>query len=140
MSRKTRRKKKRSRKSATPHPLANPLAGERTLRDLQKLIESQDFKSIDEINAYMAQLTEPDSIPHFEPQTDQERAQELVFDAWEVGGSEAVRLARMALKIDPNCADAYVLLAEIDARDIIEMRDLYRKGVEAGERTWGKAF
>ena len=110
------------------------------MRDLQKLIESQDFKSIDEINAYMAQLTEPDSIPHFEPQTDQERAQELVFDAWEVGGSEAVRLARMALKIDPNCADAYVLLAEIDARDIIEMRDLYRKGVEAGERTLGKAF
>ena len=140
MSPRKRRKKKKPRTSSPPPPVSSPLGAERTLRDLNKLLESQDFENIDEINAYLAQLTETGAIPHYEPQTAQERAQELVFDAWEVGGQEAVQLAQKALKLDPNCADAYVLLAEMGPWDIIEIRNLYRKGVEAGERTLGEDF
>jgi len=139
-SRKFRRKKKKTQGSSSPPPAHTRIGMERTFRDLHKLLENMDFEDADALNAYMAQLMASGPIPRYEPQNDKERAQEMVFDAWEVGGEEAVRLARKALKLDPDCADAYVLLAEINARDIIEVRDLYRKGVEAGERSLGEDF
>jgi tetratricopeptide (TPR) repeat protein len=45
-------------------------------------------------------------------------------------------LARKALTISPDCADAYVLLAEA-ATDPQAARRLYEQGVAAGERTLG---
>jgi tetratricopeptide (TPR) repeat protein len=49
-----------------------------------------------------------------------------------------VQLAKKALKVSPDCADAYVLLAEEDAGSLEEARELYQKGVEAGERALGR--
>ena len=46
------------------------------------------------------------------------------------------RLARRALEISPDCADAYVLLAE-NAGSRKEALELYQKGVEAGTRALG---
>jgi tetratricopeptide (TPR) repeat protein len=43
-----------------------------------------------------------------------------------------------ALTISADCADAYNLLAEETAKSLEEAIDLYRKGVEAGERALGK--
>src|SRR5215217_8161002 len=43
-----------------------------------------------------------------------------------------------SLKVSPDCADAYVLLAEEDAGSLEEARELYQKGVEAGERALGR--
>ena len=65
-------------------------------------------------------------------------AQELVYDAWDAANRRTrVSLARRALKISPLCADAYVLLAEESARSLQETRDLYARGVEAGELALG---
>ncbi len=64
-------------------------------------------------------------------------AQELCYDAFECRGRRRVKLARRALEVCPDCADAYVLLAE-DAADLEERLDLYRKGVEAGRRALGE--
>lgn len=49
-----------------------------------------------------------------------------------------MRLAKKALKISPDCADAYVLLAEEQSADAWEAREWYEKGVEAGERALGE--
>lgn len=49
-----------------------------------------------------------------------------------------MQLAQRALSISEDCADAYVLLAEEAAEDLEEVRDLYQKGVEAGERAVGE--
>lgn len=66
-------------------------------------------------------------------------AQEIMYDAWEAGTRQRrVALAKKALEISPNCADAYVLLAEETAASLDEGIELYRKGVEAGERALGK--
>ena len=71
---------------------------------------------------------------------DVDAAQQIMYDAWEAGSRrQAVALARKALKVSPRCADAYVLLAEETARTADEALDLYRQGVEAGERALGKA-
>ena len=66
-------------------------------------------------------------------------AQQLIYDAWEAPTvRKAVELARKALTSSPDCADAYVLLAQDAARDPGEALELYAKGVAAGERALGK--
>lgn len=67
------------------------------------------------------------------------KAQDTIYDAWEINDSKRrVALARKALEISPDCADAYALLAEETASSLTEALNLYRQGVEAGERALGK--
>lgn len=80
------------------------------------------------------------SLPgrEFSPSTDLEVAQDLMWDAWDTPDrKERVAMARHALKTSPDCADAYVMLAQETARDLKEALDLYQKGIEAGERALG---
>jgi tetratricopeptide (TPR) repeat protein len=66
-------------------------------------------------------------------------AQNIMYDAWEAPTRHrAAALAKKALAISPDCADAYVLLAQETAKSLDEEIDLYRQGVEAGERALGK--
>lgn len=69
-----------------------------------------------------------------------ERAQELIYDAWEAATvKRRAALARQAIEISPNCADAYVLLAGQAKRGTDEELELWRQGVAAGEAALGKA-
>ena len=68
-----------------------------------------------------------------------DEAQQVMYDAWEAPTRQrAVALAKKALTISADCADAYNLLAEQSAESLEEVLALYRKGVEAGERALGK--
>ena len=65
------------------------------------------------------------------------QAQDLIYDAWEIDDpAERAAMARKALKLSPDCADAYVLLAEA-ARTPAKTLEFYRMGVAAGERALG---
>jgi len=67
-------------------------------------------------------------------------AQDIIYDAWDSGDKKRrIALAKKALEISPLCADAYVLLAQETARDLDQAIELYRQGVEAGEKAIGKA-
>ena len=67
-----------------------------------------------------------------------ERAQEVMYDAWDKTTSKSrVALARKALGISPLCADGYNLLAE-EAATPAAARDLYARGLEAGELALGR--
>ena len=73
------------------------------------------------------------------PTTPLEQAQDLIYEAFETESSrKRVQLAKKALKVSPDCADAYVLLAEESAKSLQEAKDLYEKGVQAGERALGE--
>jgi tetratricopeptide (TPR) repeat protein len=73
-------------------------------------------------------------------QTPAGRAQDLVYSAFEERDEgRRIQIARDALAIDPDCADAYVLLAE-HTPGRKERLDLYEKAVAAGERSLGEAF
>ena len=64
-------------------------------------------------------------------------AQEVMYDAWARTTSRSrIALARKALTISPLCADAYNLLAS-EAKTPEAARDLYIRGVEAGQRALG---
>jgi len=67
------------------------------------------------------------------------QAQELMYEAWEAGSKrERVGLAKQALAISDLCADAYILLAEEAAKNIVEEKHWYELAVEAGRKALGE--
>ncbi|MFZ0544016.1 MAG: hypothetical protein WAM60_01165 [Candidatus Promineifilaceae bacterium] len=142
MSKKKRPPKKRGtgKPQKTPsEPLPDRRAMDKMMADLGRLLEEQEFDSIDDINVYLQQLmASGEAIPSAAPRTPLEKAQELMYEAWEATGKRRVKLASEALAISEDCADAYVLLAEEAGGTLEEARDLYAAGVKAGERALGE--
>jgi tetratricopeptide (TPR) repeat protein len=70
-----------------------------------------------------------------------EEAVGLLYRAWqEPSRKKRSELARKALSLYPDAADAYNILAETDARSIEQIADYYRRGMLAGERDLGRAY
>lgn len=68
-----------------------------------------------------------------------EQAQVLIYQAWqEPERTRRLELARKALDYTPDCADAWVILAE-EADELAEALHCYREGVAAGERVLAPA-
>lgn len=112
------------------------------MADVGRLLQAQDFESMEDANAFLQDLLESGSLAgiaaEISPERAVDRAQNLVYEALEAPTRrECVRLARKALEVSPDCADAYVLLAEETARNPTEAKELYQQGVEAGERALG---
>jgi len=125
-----------------PGPPAVPdrRALERVMSDLHRLMAEQTFDSLEEVQQFVSQtLTQGEGrVPRKVPRTRLEEAQDLMYEAWGARGADRATVARKALQISPDCADAYVLLAEETARSPEEARDLYAQGVAAGERALGE--
>jgi tetratricopeptide (TPR) repeat protein len=61
-------------------------------------------------------------------------AQDIMYDAWECTTKrDRIALAKQALGISELCADAWLMLAEDEARGIVERRATLEKAVAAGE-------
>lgn len=117
-------------------PRGNPT--ESVMADIQRLLGEREFASLDEVNAFLNQKLASGHVERRKPGTPLERAQDLIFRAWETPElKERIALAKQALAICADCADAYVLLAEETATSHMEAAKLYEKGVVAGERTLG---
>jgi tetratricopeptide (TPR) repeat protein len=124
--------------AATPPVIRDRRALEDQLYDLHRLLDAQEFKDIDEANAFLAKVMAKGGRIEAPPATTPlERAQEIMYDAWAAQGEQRLELAQQALAISADCADAYVLLAEDAARTTEEAHALYTKGVAAGERALG---
>lgn len=117
---------------------------ERVLADMGRVLREHEFASVDEANAFLQEMTASGAFNLHAPQppsadrTPLEQAQDLVYEALEASGKRRVELARKALAVSPDCADAYVLLAEETARTPKEAKPLYEQGVAAGERALGE--
>jgi tetratricopeptide (TPR) repeat protein len=93
---------------------------------------------IEEINAligdeFAGKTPDPEKWPG---RTPLEKAQDLCYQAFDAIGRRQIQLARRAMEVCPDCADAYVILAE-SAGNPEKALDLYEKGVEAGRRALG---
>lgn len=81
------------------------------------------------------------SVEHLPGQAPSFRAQELIYKAWDIPNpAKQIALAKQALGIDPDCVDAYALLAEEQAHSLEASMQLYGQGVAAGERTLGSQY
>lgn len=69
-----------------------------------------------------------------------DRAQDVIYDAWDADGSSDGSMAYRVLAISPLCADAYTLLAEQPTTSDADTIELYRLGMMAGERALGTEF
>jgi tetratricopeptide (TPR) repeat protein len=112
----------------------------RSVENLQRLLREHDWhwsresrEFLEQLNLQGAPPTEPTPRPKG---ADLEEAQKLIYKAWEATGKRRVALAREALEIYPDCADAYVLLGDA-AENVEQACHYYRRGVEAGECALG---
>lgn len=115
----------------------DPRLMEEQLTSVSRLLAEQDFETIDEANAFLEKMLNTGGVPNAAPETPLEQAQQVVYDALRAKGKQREKLARKALTISPDCADAYVLLAEA-SKEIAEARSFYEQGVQAGERALGE--
>ena len=132
--------KKRAGARRQDMPAIDPRAMERALADIGKLLSEQNFNSAEEANAYLQELMASGGLPlagASAPETALEQAQEVMYQAWEASGQQRIKLARKALTISPDCADAYVLLAQEASGSLREAADLYAQGVQAGAHALG---
>lgn len=124
--------------TALQPPPFNQRLMERGLLALKQTVEEKEFGSVEEINRHLEEANKSGKMPQWTPRTPLEQAQSLIFEALETAGKKRLELAEQALKISPDCADAYVLLAEEKAQSLEEALSLYEDGVKAGQRALGK--
>ena len=120
-----------------PSGILDRRAMERTFAEIERFTAQSNFENLDEANAaiQLRFLRPIDDVPSTAT-TPLEKAQDLMYRAVEARGRRKIQLARKALGLSPDCADAYVVLAE-EATDPETARNLYEKGVAAGERALG---
>lgn len=104
------------------------------MASLSKIFGGRDFLSDADLDAFLESKIASGEIPPSAALDPLDEAQSLVYEAWNTEGPEKIHLARRALDLSENCADAYVILADEDAKSLPAALDLYRKGVEAAKR------
>lgn len=123
--------------ATAPQPIYDPRLMEEQLSSVTRLLSEHDFDTIEEANAFLANILTTGDMPKAQPETPLDQAQQVIYDALRAQGKQRQKLARKAISISPDCADAYVLLAEA-SKDIEEARSFYEQGVQAGERALGE--
>lgn len=110
---------------------------ERVMIEMERFMARSAFDDLEQANQAMQErfIGPFDEMPSTAA-TPLEHAQDLIYRAFEARGRRRTQLARKALELSADCADAYVLLAE-QAADPETARDLYAQGVAAGERALG---
>jgi tetratricopeptide (TPR) repeat protein len=131
--------------SRARRPAVMPRLAERAGRQIARLLETQQFSSLDEVNAALEQarrdgvLDAPPEVAAGRSLTPLERAQDLAYDAMEAGGRLRMKLARGAIALSADCADAWIILGEA-ATDPDSKVVNYRHAVDAGARAIDDEF
>lgn len=112
---------------------------DKMMQDLHRLLESQNFKSEDEVRKFMDGLMGK-PIPSFpkESLTIKEQAQDLIFEAIELPNEKGYQLALKALKMDPDCIEAYEYLGSLEPIPETEIL-FYKNGIEIGRRIFANS-
>jgi tetratricopeptide (TPR) repeat protein len=108
--------------------------------DLHRLLESQNFKTLEEAQKFMQSLIGK-PIPSFptEVLSTKEKAQDLIFEAYELSPVQGKLRAETALYLDIDCIEAYEYLASLE--DTAEIAIIFfEKGVSVGRKLYGGAY
>lgn len=110
------------------------------MADLQRLLETQDFKSEAEIKKFMDNIVGK-QIPSFpkEALNSREQAQDLVFAAYELPPETAKLNIEMALQLDNNCIEAYEFLGLMENTAEIAIV-FFEKGITIGRQIFGGKY
>jgi tetratricopeptide (TPR) repeat protein len=108
---------------------------EKVMASLSRIFGGKDFMSDAELDALLDDKMASGEIPPSAALDPLDEAQSLIYEAWNSEDVVKVELAHRALDLSPDCADAYIILAEEDADSVEAAMGLYRKAVEAAKRS-----
>lgn|GEM_PF-1307053 len=116
------------------------LANER----LMKYLEEQHFESLEQVQDFLAKNLTGKRIDEVVPKkkgrpTDKDRADDLMYRAYEANAREGIKLAHQALEIDPESVRAYNFLAQHET-DPVKAAALLEKAIGLGEKQLGELF
>jgi tetratricopeptide (TPR) repeat protein len=147
------RRAKHNERSVAPPPQAVPpspahlprFAAERSMREVQALLEGQEFGSHEDLDAKLAELTRGGQVRKMANAWKRDdpkwRAQELAYDALEADDPvEALRMVHEALKLDPDCTEAAHLMVSLVPMDLDSRIRLMRETVDKAERNLGESL
>jgi len=112
----------------------------KVIRDLQRLLETQDFKNEKEVNDFLSKH-QSEGIPEF-PEvvlSNREKAEDKIYQAYESSKTQGLKLAEEALKLDKNCILAYQYLGE-QQNNLNKAKEYYLKGIELGKKMFGGKY
>ncbi|WP_442596296.1 SEC-C metal-binding domain-containing protein [Neobacillus sp. D3-1R] len=110
---------------------------EQALQDVMSQIQGKEFESMEEANEFLQTfLQQPEKTKSSKPKSKKGQAQDLIYQAFEASGKKRFDLARQALELDPNMADAYNILAEEVEQPILRL-DFYEKAMKIAEKELG---
>lgn len=113
---------------------------EKTMTDLQRLLAAQEFESVAEANEFLGGLI-GNKMSSVEPESlgSKARAQDLVFDAYELSKTKGKKKIEMALELDPDCIEAYEYLGDMENSADLALV-FFEKGVAIGRRVFGGKY
>jgi len=110
---------------------------------LQNLIKEKNIQSPEELQQLLDSFTgqSMDDIFTAVPKdlSDEGKALELVWEAHELPIDKGRRRAKKALKLNPDCIEAYEYLGNT-YQYYHKMQPYFQKGVDIGKRIWGGEF
>jgi tetratricopeptide (TPR) repeat protein len=129
-------------KAADPEiPAPEERAGlEKVMASLTQIFGGRDFMSDAELDALLDDKMANGEIPPSAALDPLDEAQSLIYEAWNSDGPRKLSLARMALELSQDCADAFLILAQEEAKTREAALELYRKAYEAGRRALDPAI
>jgi tetratricopeptide (TPR) repeat protein len=113
---------------------------EKVMASLSQIFGGKDFLSDAELDALLDSKMASGEIPPSLALDPLDEAQSLVYEAWNSEGPHKIELARRALDLSKDCADAYIILAQEDAKGKEARLDLYKKAMDAGKRALDPAL
>ncbi len=108
--------------------------------DLQRLLQGQEFNSKEELEHFMAGLVDKElpSIPP-EQQSDEQRAQDLVYGAWELPPGPGKKKIIKALNLDPECIEAWEYMGAREKSPQLSLV-FFEKGIAIGRERFGGKY
>lgn len=111
---------------------------------LLDFIQSQNFGSIEEINEFLSNNVTGKRIDQVVPKvatglTNRQKANDLIFDAYDCAPAKGKKLAKDALKLDPENVRALNYLAEQE-KSAEGALNLYQQAVGFGKEQLGETF
>jgi tetratricopeptide (TPR) repeat protein len=113
---------------------------EKLIADFHRLLDAQDFESEEDLKKFMDGLV-GQKIPEFPKEilTNEEKAKNLVFEAYEADDDESTEKIHEALVLDPDCIEAYEYLAITEVSPLFAS-PYYEKGISIGRKRFGGEY
>jgi tetratricopeptide (TPR) repeat protein len=115
---------------------------QKVMLDLERLLQTQEFKSAEEMQAFVNKYLVGQTIPEFDRQalTPAEQAQDMVYEANQVADlMEAEGLVFDALQLDPECVEAYEFMGERAVSPVASLT-LFKEGYTLAAKKLGEKF